>query len=165
MQRRGLRRGFTLIELLVVLVILSVVISLAVVWVRPMSDARRLALTAQQCQRVLLAAQQQAMLTPAVLGLEVTPQGLKFYRYVVEHDRLVWRPLKSDGLSQPTLFKQQGVLATRMPRQPHWLVISASGDVTPFQLQLSNTAGTFGYRITVNAAGAISSAPWSKVAS
>lgn len=161
MQRR-LMAGFTLIELLVVLIILGVVISMAVTLVRPMSDARRAQVTAQQCQRVLQAAEQEALLTPAVLGLEITPQGLQFYRYVIDHNHLRWQPLHPDHLSQPRLFADQGLQVTRSPRTPRKLVISASGEVTPFRLTISNAHHTLGYRVSVNAVGAITISPLSE---
>lgn len=155
MSRRVTHHGFTLIELLVVLIILSVIISMAVVWARPVSEARRLQATAQQCQRVLQAAEQRATLTSAVLGLQITAGGLQFYRYVVQRDRLRWVRLADDRLSQPRLFAEQKLQVHWNPHQPARLVISPSGEVTPFTLTLANQRHTFGYRLSVNAAGAM----------
>jgi len=77
--RKRASAGYTLIELLVVLAIVALVASVAVLNAPPPpNDARR---EADRFAARLQAASQQAIMTGAVIGLDVSAQDYRFYIY------------------------------------------------------------------------------------
>lgn len=145
------RRGFTLIEVLVVLVIVAIITAVAVIAFGSFGRGRREQIIAEQFVRTMTVAQQQAILTPSVLGLGITPAGYQFYQLTLSSDgkKYHWVSLQRDALSHPDAFKnvfraEVTAIATaeshahnnEQTATPHILFLP-SGFVTPFSLQLT----------------------------
>ena len=142
--------GFTLIEILIVLVIVAVVTVAATLNFSNVNQARRNQIAIQQFRRVIIAAQQQAILQPAILGLQFTSRGYQFFNYQegLNDQPGKWVALKSDVLSDDHAFSRGDVIKV-VRRGYHQtdlmsddvkshIVFLPSGYVTPFQLTLSS---------------------------
>ena len=141
-------RGFTLIEILVVLVIIAIIIAVTVISFGDMGRGRREHMAVQQFARVLNAAQQQAILTPAILGLGFHSEGYQFYQYQppIQSRAGIWKPLQNDVLSNANAFRD--LLTARLTNvsdytetiQSHAshpvIIFGSGGSVTPFVLTL-----------------------------
>jgi general secretion pathway protein H len=147
------QRAFTLIEVLVILIIVSIITAVAVLAFGQFGRGRREKIIVQQFTRTITAAQQQAILTPMVLGLTITSNGYQFYQF---HTPLKkpseWLPLKNDVLSNPQAFRSifevnvKSIATFSLSQQdkktPAILFLS-SGYVTPFTLELKSGASVF----------------------
>ncbi len=147
--------GFTLIEVLVVLIIVAIITAIAVLAFGQFGRGRREQMIAQQFTRVITVAQQQAILTPEILGLGISASGYQFYQYEVSliTNKGVWKTLGNNVLSNPKAFKNvfqvdvKSVAAFSLPQdnngtKPAILFLS-SGYVTPFVLQLQGDSHIF----------------------
>lgn len=138
--------GFTLIEILLVLVIVSIVLSCAVLTINVFDSQRQIKMTAEHLQKVIITAEQQAVLMPEVLSLMFTPNGYEFTFY---KDRQ-WRSLAHDVLSGRF---SAGIHAQL--EQKKRIVFNSSGDVTPFKLMISNKNNQKQYLLEMNGEGAL----------
>lgn len=98
--------AFTLIELLVVLVIIAIILTVAVMAFGDFGKSRKQHLAVLQLEQTIKAAQTQAILQPAVLGLSFTNNGYHYYRfwYNPKSHHYTWVDLQDDVLSQPNAF-------------------------------------------------------------
>jgi len=147
--------GFTLIEILVVLVIVAIIIAVAVLALGNMGQGRREHAAVQELVRVIGAAQQQAILTPAILGLGFHSDGYRFYQYraAMKRDKAAWIPLHNDVLSNPVAFHDlliaqltavSGYTETTESHASHPIIFfSSGGSVTPFVLTLQGEKITY----------------------
>ena len=115
---------------------------------------RRERVIAEQFVRVIKVAQQQAILTPEILGLGITAKGYRFYQYeiLLASKSAQWKPLRDDALSNLNAFKNvfnpnvKSIAAfdlkNKADANPHILFLP-SGFVTPFVLELKGSAHTF----------------------
>jgi general secretion pathway protein H len=149
------RRGFTLIEILVVLIIVAIITAVAVIAFGQFGRGRRERIVAEQFIRVIRVAQQQAILTPAVLGLGISVNGYQFYEYEILPAAKTgeWKPLRTDVLSNKNAFQRlfsvdvKEIAAFSLPKtnaaaKPAILFLP-SGYVTPFVLELKGSAHNF----------------------
>lgn len=154
---RGARRssGFTLLELLVVIVIIGIITSMAVVSTRVLGGDHEMDQEGKRLVAVLTQAREDAMLEGRDVGLRLDARGYDFMRYDGRNER--WDLVSEDPLLRERSFPD-GVEATlqlesreaRLPErvapterdrpQPQ-VVLMASGDVVPFEVQLVR-AGT-----------------------
>lgn len=159
-------RGFTLIEILVVLLIVAIITAVAVVAFGQFGRGRREKIIVDQFVRVISVAQQQAILTPEVLGLSVTPKGYQFYQYEIFLGKNTgeWTSLENDALSNANAFRKvfnadvKSIStfesdASTKKNNPQILFLP-SGFVTPFVLELSGAHNHF--LITVKNNGVVS---------
>jgi general secretion pathway protein H len=128
--------GFTLIEILIVIVIISVVASFAVLSIN-INQNKRLESLTQQFVNMITLAEEEALLRPATLGLSITPHHFRFYEFHPEKNKKnAWIPVDESSLgkhfipknTEVTLKIQNHTVASDLPQ----LIISPSGDVTPF---------------------------------
>lgn len=164
-------RGFTLIEVLVVLIIIAVITGIAATSFGHFGQNRREKIIAQQFARTIEVAQQQALLTPSILGLSITNRGYQFFQYeiVLGSKRAEWLPLHDDMLSNKTAFEK--VFEVNVTQIAHYvfagksgednqsqqtqqndprIVFSPSGYVTPFVLALKGKRDSFVLTVTNN---------------
>src|SRR5262245_4100630 len=97
-------RGYTLIELLIVIFIISIVTSVALLSVGHHQN-RELAAVAKELMEAITLAEEQAMLQPAVIGIQFTARAYQFYRYQPAFDTQAahWSLLKDNVLSGRSL--------------------------------------------------------------
>lgn len=147
------QRGFTLIEVLVVLVIVAIITAVAVIVFGDFGRGRSEKIRVETFIRMLRVAQSQAILTPTVLGLKITPEGYSYYQWNVYKSHSKWRKLEDSVLSQPKAFGDLFLVRIKMisrydpvektnMNNPA-IVFLPSGYVTPFSLQLVGKAHRF----------------------
>lgn len=159
MQRQ---RGFTLIEVLVVLVIVAIITAVAVMAFGDFGRGRSEKIGVETFTRIIGVAQSQAILTPQVLGLSITPKGFLFYTWTPKNTQGKWKPIKDSILSQPNafagLFDAQVKTVSRYdPTDQNTqttpiIVFLPSGYVTPFELMLKGKEHHFDVTVSSNAA-------------
>lgn len=74
-------KAFTLIEILVVMVIISIIITFAMITIDMRGSNRQVSLVSEELLMVLKLAQQQAILNSTVYGLKFLDKGYQFYQY------------------------------------------------------------------------------------
>lgn len=157
-------RAFTLIEVLVVLIIIAIITAVSVLVFGQFGRGRREKMIVQQFARTIRVAQQQAILTPVVLGLGVSATGYQFYQYelpqVAPATTSEWHPLQNDALSKPRAFKS--VFHTTVKSIATYagvpnghdvnpaILFLPSGYVTPFVIELSGDKRSFTITVTNN---------------
>ncbi len=159
--RRSIRQnGFTLIEVLVVLVIVAIITAVAVMAFGDFGRGRNEKIRAETFGRMVRAAQSQAILMPAVLGLIITPKGYKFYQWVSNQKKPKWIPLSETVLSRPNAFADwfdvhvKGIahydpVDDSSGKHPA-IIFLPSGYVTAFDLDLKGKAHHFLVKVINN---------------
>lgn len=165
---RKANQGFTLIEVLIVVFIISITTTLIFLKLSPsQGQPQRFEDNMQQLVNLLELAQQEAVLRPSELGLIVSQQHYAFSE--LHYDRLEqqwrWQLLRDDSLlhSYPLpentkvkliVMGQTIALTKKLTLQPQ-IILSSSGDLTPFVVQFDNQVVNQHYRIQGQANGAI----------
>jgi general secretion pathway protein H len=157
-------RAFTLIEILVVITIVAIIVSIAVLSLGVLGDDRVLREEARRMITLVQLAQDEATMQGREYGIEFMSNSYRFVEYdpflnawgeIVGDDALRLRQLPEDTefdlyvegqrvllKPEPAQFKKPDdrSLANGVPDYaPHVLVFS-SGDMTPFELQIRQTA-------------------------
>jgi general secretion pathway protein H len=159
--RKRVYRGYTLIELLIVIFIISIVTSVALLSM-DRNQNRQLAAVAKELMEAITLAQEQAMLQPAVIGIQFTAHAYQFYSYQPAFDTQAahWSLLKDNVLSgrplpaEMRLAIQTDAIAEDHPSIPQ-IVISTSGDMTPFKISLGEAGKAPRYIIKGEADGEV----------
>ena len=147
-------RGFTLIEVLVVLTIVAIITAVAVLAFGQFGRGRREKMIINQFVRVIAVAQQQAILTPEVLGLGISTSGYEFFEYHLSltSKQGEWQPLRNDVFSNSTAFQSIFNVETKsislfaaknIDTIKPAILFSPSGYVTPFILKLKDKKKLF----------------------
>ena len=141
--------GFTLIELLVVLVIISIVVSFAVVTIS-ISDNKRFQTYAAELKYTISLAEEEALLRSATLGLIVDTHSVQFFEYQEKNHR--WQPMTETLLGKHSFpndtefcLKING--ETIKPNTEPQLII-ANGETTAFTLLIGKAHAAAYYQIT-----------------
>ena len=144
--------GFTLIEILVVVVILAVLAGALTLAAGGISGARQLAREAARTQALIGYACEQAELVDRQIGISLNDRGYRFSRL----DRSNWLPIRADELRPRQWLAGTAVGLTRdghrvlvdaqFPEKPQ-LVCFASGELTPFRLELALSDLDQSYRL------------------
>ena len=145
-------RGFTLIEILVVVVILAVMASVLTLAVNGVGGERRLAAQSEQMQALLGYACEQAELTDQTIGISFDTAGYRFSQlhgtdwFVLPAAELRERKWL-DGTTMAFSRDGQPIRITdKYPEKPQ-VACFASGELTPFRLELSLADLTRIYRL------------------
>ena len=148
--KRARNSGFTLLEVLVVIVIIGIISSMAVVSTRVLGGDHEMEQEARRLQAVLLQAREEAMLEGRDIGLRLDRYGYDFQRFdgryqlwdMVAGDPLLRERTLPEGVNAALwLESREVVLDDRSfptednPAVPQ-VVIFASGDLVPFDIQL-----------------------------
>jgi general secretion pathway protein H len=147
--------GFTLLELLVVVVIIGIISSMAVVSIHVLGGDHEMDQEAARLAAVLGQAREEAMLQGRDLGLRLDAQGYDFLRndtrterwIAVSDDPLLRERAMPDGVSLELQLESRDVQLKARAAQTEGqaltpqIVIQASGDLVPFEIQLRR-AGT-----------------------
>jgi len=159
------KHGFTLIEILIVMLIISIVSGVAILSITH-NQQKQLEQTAKKLARLITLADDEAMLKPATLGLGFSQTGYQFFHYEPsenEEDNH-WKPLEDRhfGLQALPANVQIRILIEdhEMPLngQPQ-IIISESGDITPFVLLIGKSGENPAYQVLSTAEGEVKSEP------
>jgi general secretion pathway protein H len=139
---RPQRRGFTLIEILVIVVILAVLAGAVTLAIGGVGGERQLAREAEQLRALVSYACEQAERGGRDIGISLDTHG---YQFNVSN-RTEWEPAGSNELRPrewlggafPRLTRdgRQIQIAEKAPDKPQ-LVCFASGELTPFRMDLA----------------------------
>jgi len=152
--------GFTLIEILVVVVILAVLAGALTLSVGGVGGERQLAREAEQLRALLGYACEQAELGGRGIGVSLDTHG---YQFSVSN-RAEWEPAQTTELrprawlgGAPPILTRDGrrvEIADKAPEKPQ-LVCFASGELTPFRMDLALTDLPHVYRLDGEMSGDI----------
>lgn len=155
------RNGFTLIEMMVVLIIVGVIASLAMVRLTTDDDAAQARREAERLGALLRLARDEAIVRARSMGLHLAADGYRFALY----DSGRWRDLEGDAVFRErrlpdhlrlTVVDVGGALAPASPRAgrsrndeeaPPQVILTAGGEVTPFELAIAGLDGSGVQRI------------------
>jgi general secretion pathway protein H len=167
-------RGFTLIEVLVVIVIIAIMVSFAVISVHVTGKDRELDEESQRIEGLYGLLKERAALEGRDFGMRLTPTMYEFLQY--DTRREYWRkldqetefrrrPLPKGALFKLRLESRTVVLDERQKPPPRrdevaieaapQIVIAASGEATPFELELDREGSDARARLTADDLGKI----------
>jgi len=159
-------RGFTLIEILVVIFIMGIVTSVALLSITRNENRQLETFTRELVQRLTLA-EEQAMLQPSVLGFSIENNAYQFSRYYkMEKGKPSWLPVETQ-LQGNHLIPQNIEISLEISGKKISLddndmhtpciVISTSGDITPFTIYIAKKGQTPRFKISGDVDGNITS--------
>jgi len=143
--------GFTLLEVLVVVVIIGIITSMAVISVNVLGGDHEMQQQAERLQAILMQSREDAVLQSRDIGLRLDETGYEFLAYDSRDER--WNAVEDDPLLRPRELPEGLRLSLRLedravqlkPREPATdrdpilpqVVLQASGDLVPFDVQLA----------------------------
>lgn len=138
MRKNRHNRGFTLIEILIVLVIIGITFGFALIAFGDFGENRRILFSVEQLANTLRLAQQQAILETSTLGLRIDNASYQ----VLQLNNALWKPISEKGVFKMTYFPQDTHITLKTnhatPPGTPAIIISASGDMTPFTLSFGS---------------------------
>lgn len=151
--------GYTLVEVLVVLFIISIVTSVALLSIRR-NDNKEMETFAHEVTQILSLAEEQAMLTPSVLGLSFDKEFFQFASLEKTKDgkKTTWAPLADTILGTHPIPRNVEVrvsVANQNPKSNSRIVISTNGEVTPFTIYIGKPGQKPRYAISGHADGTV----------
>ena len=130
------KRGFTLIEILVVVVIIGITIGFALLAFGDFGGKRRIQVAAEQFKDFSQVVRQQAIYESSTFAIKVTKSSYQALRFEVKGG---WRTLPGRGIFHERHFPSNAIIDLDTPGKilgaPD-IIISSSGDVTPFTLYI-----------------------------
>ncbi len=136
--------GFSLLEILVVLCILGILTSF--INIAGNSKARQVEEAAERLTALISLAQQEAMLNGMNFMVRIDEGGYTFLRQ--EEDK--WRPLTDDEVFHPRKLPPGARAAASVEgsASDRGIFLSASGEITPFVIQITEKDTDIGFTIT-----------------
>jgi general secretion pathway protein H len=145
------RKGFTLLELLVVMMLLGIILSVAVISI---GDRRSddLKFEIERLHQVMRLAHEEAILNQEVLAVRFYPHAYEFQ--VLEEEE--WQPVDTPSymllheLDEQFVFEleQDGIIVLLDEKDGGRVLLSSSGEMTPFSLRLALVDGSLAYQLT-----------------
>lgn len=130
-------KGFTLIEIMVVLLIIAITLSMTFLAFGDFGASRRIAFEAEQLRNLIKLAQQQAILESGTLGLSIRQGSYQVYRFIPPS---TWQPLTKPYIFKAHTFPKETSVRLILSFSPSGnapdIIINATGDLTPFSLEL-----------------------------
>jgi general secretion pathway protein H len=154
-------KGFTLIEILIVIVIISIASSMAVLTISH-NQKKQIETLTNSLTRLIVLAEEEAMLRPATLGLAFTPGRFQFFQYQDHRTKNQSRWLAlTDKLFGPHDLPKNIQITLKVQNKEASLngkpqiIFSMSGDITPFRIFIGKQDAPPDYIITGFANGAV----------
>ncbi len=136
----NINKGFTLIEILVVIVIIGVTVGFALLAFGDFGSSRRLHFAADQLVYTLKMAQQQALMEGSTLGLKIDNKSYQILKFKPPHQ---WVPISNKSIYKAIYFPDNtyvNATPASSSQQPG-ILISPSGDITPFTIEIGTNKG------------------------
>ncbi len=136
-------RGFTLIEILVVMVLISIVLSMAVISIGDQRE-RQLREEIVRLQQLIQLARDESILNQRPLAVKFLDDGYRFEFQETVEDERVWKTITTpDVLRERSLehemmiiLRQDGLPVTLENDDSGRIVILSSGEMTPFEVEM-----------------------------
>lgn len=132
-------RGFTLIEIMIVIVIIGITVGFALIAFGDFGEGKRIQFAAEQLVNTMRLAQQQAILETSTLGLRIDNKSYQ----ILQLQNSQWSPMSNKGIFKATYFPNNTLITLnthqRAPIGTPPIIITASGDMTPFTLSFGST--------------------------
>ncbi len=141
--------GFTLIEILVVLVIISIVMTFAMLSFGDFGARRAVIAEGQQLVHEINLAKQEAILESTTLAIRIHNRGYQVMRFKEPNQ---WQPIKSSVFQHTFSRKMRIQLNAQKQKQ---LLINSAGFITPFELNLGTESEPQMIIITGHADGSL----------
>lgn len=134
---RGFAEGFTLIEILVVILIISITLTFAMLSFGDFGQKRKILATAQQFANYVKLVKEQAIIESSTLGIRINQNGYEVLRLQESNQ---WQPMPQSIFHAHTFPKQiKSLFKTKNKKNNQWIIFSATGDMTPFELKLGTS--------------------------
>jgi len=133
-------KGYTLIEILIVLVIISIISTFAVLTIG-YNKNKQIEILGNKISNLILLAEEQAILQPAVFNFVVSENTFQFYQFDAAEKK--WRAVSDDLLKKYT-FPAEFEIALQNPP----LIISSNGETSAFVLLIGKKNKSPVYKIT-----------------
>lgn len=148
--------GYTLIEILIVIVIISIVAAFAVLTIGH-NQNKKIESLGKEIANMIELAEEQAMLQPALLSFSVQNNSYQFNQY--QPLSKSWRPI-TDSLLGKHIFSGAIQVSLHNTAQENeeknfMLIITPSGDITPFVILIGSKNKAPSYQIIGTAQGDI----------
>lgn len=135
-------KGFTLVEILVVVLIIGITLGVAVLSFGDFGGKRRIIVVAEQLAHHIKVVQQQAILETTSLGIHIDKTGYETVRF---EPAIGWvsvtsqRPFRRQHFPDTMVFTiKQSIHQKGQPD----IIMTATGDITPFILELGTNQHT-----------------------
>jgi general secretion pathway protein H len=136
-------RGFTLIEILVVMVLISIILSMAVISLGNHRE-RELREEIVRLQQLIQLAQDESILNQRPLAIKFLENGYRFEFQERVEDERIWKTITTPDVLRERSLEQEMEIILRQDGLPVSLenedsgriVILSSGEMTPFELEM-----------------------------
>lgn len=143
--------GYTLIEILIVLFIISIVTSVTLLNIND-NPTRIIEHFTEDFLSQLSLAEEQALLTPCVIGVFINHKNISFKRLDAVAGKLKWHALNGN-LSHPSIIPSNIYLLGSAKQKAPQIIISSDGEVSAFNLPIAYKNQTPQFEITGEAGG------------
>ena len=131
----NVNKGFTLIELLVVIVIIGITLGFALISFGDFGESRKIIYAAEQLEKNIRLAQQQAILESSTLGLRIDNNG---YQLLKLQNTTHWVALPSKSLFKMHYFPKGTYITLKTSfktnKNEPAIVINSSGETNSFMV-------------------------------
>jgi len=155
-----LQQGFTLIEILVVMVLMGIVMTIAVISIGN-TQSDQLEEDMRRLLQIVRLTHEEAIIRQQTLAIKFSPHGYALQRY--EARGKIWTPLTEPAFFQPRELDesyeiklyQDGISVSLKEEDGGKIMIYSSGEMTPFELDVSLPDSEISYRMIGDLMGTV----------